>query len=118
MLNGIDAKYVHEREALAPTQQNVEAGRTIFGQSCAACHGFDGRGDGPSAQGLNPPPANLAAAIRMPMTTDAYFDWTISEGGTPVGSAMPPFKSVIAGDDLSKLILYLRTLQERPPVAR
>jgi len=117
MLNGIDAKYVDPREALAPTRQIIEAGRTIFGQSCAACHGSDGRGDGPAAKGLNPPPADLAATIRMPMTTDAYLGWTISEGGAPVGSAMPPFGTAIAGDDLSKLILYLRTLRDRPPLA-
>jgi len=32
---------------------------------CAACHGSAGRGDGPAARGLTPPPANLADPGRM-----------------------------------------------------
>jgi high-affinity iron transporter len=32
---------------------------------CAVCHGAAGRGDGPAAKGLTPPPADLADADRM-----------------------------------------------------
>lgn len=110
MANGIDPAYAGARDPLPPTKENFAAGKRIFEQACAACHGSEGRGDGPAAKGLTPPPADLAAAMRMPMTSDAYLHWTISEGGAPVKSAMPPFKASIAGVDLWRLVLYLRTL--------
>jgi hypothetical protein len=71
-----------------------------------------GRGmrHGPAGAALNPPPADLAFASRRPMATDAYFYWTIAEGGAPVGSAMPPFKGVLAADEIWQLIAHLRRL--------
>lgn len=35
------------------------AGRVLFQAYCASCHGVSGRGDGPVARVLNPPPADL-----------------------------------------------------------
>lgn len=46
----------------------------------------------------------------MPMITDGYLDWTVAEGGAPVGSAMPPFKDVLEPDDIRDVILFLQTL--------
>ncbi len=34
-------------------------GRTAYLQYCRACHGDQGKGDGPSAPGLRPPPRNF-----------------------------------------------------------
>jgi mono/diheme cytochrome c family protein len=39
-----------------------------------------------------------------------YLFWTISEGGAPVGSAMPPFKQTLNEGDIWKIITYLRAL--------
>ena len=36
-----------------------------FTTHCAVCHGATGRGDGPGAKGLTPPPADLTDATRM-----------------------------------------------------
>ena len=36
-----------------------------FAAHCAVCHGAAGRGDGPGARGLTPPPADLTDAARM-----------------------------------------------------
>lgn len=36
-----------------------------FNAQCAICHGAAGRGDGPGAKGLAPPPADLTDAARM-----------------------------------------------------
>jgi len=36
-----------------------------FNAQCAICHGAAGRGDGPGAKGLTPPPADLTDAARM-----------------------------------------------------
>jgi hypothetical protein len=67
-------------------------------------------GDGPAAQALNPPPANIAATSRMPMATDGYLYWTIVEGGAPLKSAMPAFQGALKPDQIWQIILYLRQL--------
>ncbi|WP_126446352.1 c-type cytochrome [Sulfuricystis multivorans] len=110
MMTGVDAAYAEARNPLAASEGNLKAGKALFDKNCATCHGTSGRGDGPAAQGLDPPPADLTVAMRMPIASDAYLAWTILEGGVPVHSAMPPFKTVLSQEDVWKLVLYLRTL--------
>jgi len=109
-MNGLDPAYASARNPLAPTAENLKAGKTLFENTCAACHGATGHGDGPAAKDLNPTPADLTVAMKTPIISDAFLDWTISEGGVPVGSAMPPFKTALSKDDIWKVMLYLRSL--------
>lgn len=44
------------------------------------------------------------------MGGDSYPEWTVAEGGVPVGSAMPPFKDVLKPSDIWKVVLFLPTL--------
>ena len=44
---------------------DLAAAAADFTTHCAVCHGATGRGDGPGAKGLTPPPADLTAAGRM-----------------------------------------------------
>jgi len=61
MDSGIPEAYRDARNPLRPTEENIAAGRVLHGANCATCHGPEGHGDGPTAHGLNPPPANIAA---------------------------------------------------------
>ena len=108
--NGIDPKYANKTDPLRASAENLAAGRKLYEADCATCHGVNGLGDGPAAKGLNPPPANIAATARMPMTTDAYLYWTIAEGGVPLHTAMPPFKAVLKDEEIWQIVLYLRRL--------
>lgn len=36
-----------------------ETGAVLYARYCASCHGVSGRGDGPAAAGLTPPPTDL-----------------------------------------------------------
>jgi len=110
MMNGIEPRYASKENPLQPTAQNIESGKKLFEQNCARCHGMTGLGDGRDGESLSPRPANIAAASKMPMTTDGYLFWAISEGGAPVGSAMPPFKDGLKEDEIWKIITYLRVL--------
>ena len=39
--------------------QTMRVGQHYFVRYCSACHGVEGRGDGPAASVLQPPPADL-----------------------------------------------------------
>lgn len=110
MQNGINPEYAGKRNPLKSTAANIKEGKKLYDQNCAACHGSTGQGDGPAGRNLNPPPANIAAAARMLMVTDGYLYWTIADGGTPLGSAMPPFKGTLKEDQIWKIIIYLRQI--------
>ena len=110
MRNGIDKKYVNKANPLSSTSNNITDGRLLYEQNCASCHGTSGQGDGDAGKNLNPRPANIAMFSKMPMATDGYLFWTIAEGGTPLQTTMPPFKSILKEDDIWKIIIYLRQL--------
>lgn len=44
---------------VAVTPTSAESGVTMFKTYCAACHGVDGKGNGPAASALKVQPANL-----------------------------------------------------------
>ncbi|HKA61832.1 MAG TPA: cytochrome c/FTR1 family iron permease [Methylomirabilota bacterium] len=58
----IDAYEVRVTPRQAP---DLRAAAADFSAQCAVCHGATGRGDGPGAKGLTPPPADLTDAARM-----------------------------------------------------
>ena len=109
MMGGVPEPYTHLQNPLPRTRATVEHGAQVYAASCAACHGQTGQGDGPLARTLTPRPANLAWLSSMPMGRwDAYMDWTVSEGGAPVGSAMPAFKKSLSRDDIWAVIAYVQ----------
>ncbi len=110
MHNGIPPQFRGMTNPLPATADNIAAGKQLFAAQCAACHGSNGRGNGPAAAQLNPPPSDLTFAVHTPIASDAYLYWTLAEGGKPVGSAMPTFINSLAPDDAWKIILYLRQL--------
>jgi len=65
---------------------SIARGQALFAQNCVACHGSTGKGDGPSAASLNPPPPDFT----LPHTAyhrDGYL-FTAIRQGLP-GSSMP-----------------------------
>ena len=84
----------------------IAQGKQIYDNSCAACHGSAGKGDGPAASALNPKPANLAdKAFMEKMPVDCHL-FVVSEGVK--GTGMAPFKS-LGEDQLWKVIIYERS---------
>jgi len=110
MHNGVDPQYASKSNPLRADPGNLKAGKTLYDRNCASCHGLSGLGDGDAGKSLNPPPADIAASSKMRISTDGYLYWTIAEGGTPLQTAMPAFKSALKEDEIWKIILYLRSL--------
>jgi len=104
----IPTDYANLSSPLAGSADSALAGKAVYAENCAVCHGEGGRGDGVSATGLDPKPAKLMSADEA---GDAYLFWRIAEGGEAEQSAMPAFKSVLSEDQIWQVIEYLKTLE-------
>ncbi len=92
---------------------SLARGAQVYQMNCAACHGITGRGDGPSAIGLDPPPANLsdAAALADRSPLDFYHRITIGVTGT----AMPAFEGQLSSEDRWAAAAYATVLRLPAP---
>ena len=92
------------------------SGRQLYEEhGCALCHGPQGRGDGPVASTLDPPPRDLAdpAAYRIG-PTEAEIASTLEEGILVFrGSGMPSYAHIPA-EDRRELARYIVGLQRTP----
>jgi cytochrome c551/c552 len=61
--------------------------QAVFNERCSACHGPDGRGNGPAAASLNPKPRNYADKAWQASVTDEQIAKTITMGGAAVGKS-------------------------------
>jgi mono/diheme cytochrome c family protein len=77
--------------AAAAPDAEKEAG-DLFSMRCASCHGTAGKGDGPAAAALKPPPRDYTDAKWQAETTDEQIEKAIVGGGPAVGKSpmMPP----------------------------
>ncbi len=76
------------RNPIPPTSDSVAAGQIVYERYCLTCHGVNGRGDGPGAEGLEPPPADLSIHVPLHGDADIYrFIANGIEGTTMVGLA-------------------------------
>jgi high-affinity iron transporter len=92
-----------------PLPPSLARGAVIYRAKCAGCHGDAGRGDGPLAPGLDPPPANLTdwKALRDQTPLDYFRRIGI---GT-VATAMPAFEEQLPPADRWAVALYASTLR-------
>jgi mono/diheme cytochrome c family protein len=92
-----------------PRDSGGVSGQAVFSANCATCHGDAGRGDGPAATGLEPPPANL---------TDGT--WTTGDGsleavrntiehGSP-GTAMIGWMGTLTDAEIMAVARYVKEL--------
>ena len=108
MHNGVPTAYRGQTSSLKGTPQVIQEGAALYAKQCAACHGAGGLGDGEAGRDLQPPPANVAAMIRMPMLNDEFLLWTVSEGGVPFGTGMPAFRGILSTEEIWKIAAFMR----------
>ena len=91
MAQNIPEPYQGQSNPLVTSIQNRVEGYELFRDHCSVCHGIKGKGDGELSAELIPKPANLTFTKKLPIATDAFYLWTISEGGERFDTAMPSF---------------------------
>jgi mono/diheme cytochrome c family protein len=97
-----------ERNPLAPTGENVAAGKEAFSHYCVACHGMDGQNTGvPFADTISPPVPSLNSA-EVQSYTDGQLKWVIDNGIKPSG--MPGSRGILSDEEIWSTVLFIRHL--------
>ncbi|SRR5579875_184798 len=93
---------------------DAAAGRKIFEERCARCHGANGTGNGPDLAKLHPTssPVNWTNPVVMRQWSDQEIVDIITKGGKAVGSSpvMPRFGGKLSDAQIHDLLAFIRTL--------
>lgn len=94
----------------APTGGDASvSGQAIYSANCATCHGETGRGEGPAAVGLEPPPADLTDGSWVTGDGSLAAIKNVIENGSP-GTAMIGWKGTLSDAELDAVARYVRSL--------
>jgi mono/diheme cytochrome c family protein len=94
----------------AVTPAMLEKGGAIYKANCAACHGEGGKGDGPGAGVLKPPPRDHTDPVYMKTLTDKNIADVIVMGGAMRGKPLMPSHPQLRGAELDALVAFVRSL--------
>ncbi|MCX7670060.1 MAG: cytochrome c, partial [Anaerolineae bacterium] len=91
-----------------PLQPQPAAGRQLYAQNCAPCHGATGKGDGAAAAGLGVPPTafadyNVVAGLSF---TEMF---SVTKNGR-MARMMPPWGSRLSDQQIWDVVGYAWTL--------
>ena len=83
------------------------AGKKLFAQYCAICHGNKGKGDGMAGMALKPRPANFTKDA-VQLQTDGAIYWKMTEGKAP----MAAYKETLTEEQRWQLVNFIRSLKK------
>lgn len=92
---------------LSASEEVATEGQQIYTQSCALCHGADGRGHTVLGRDMYPPAMDLNSP-HVQHWKDAELFWIIQNGVRLTG--MPAWKSSLSDTDTWKVVNFLRSL--------
>ena len=113
MMPRVPAEKLAEARALMnplpPSPDIVEKGKTIYeGKGgCVNCHGASGRGDGPGAATLKPPPRVFRSHGFWRHRSEGEIFWVIKYGSP--GTAMIPFGGMLSDEEIWTVMQYERS---------
>ncbi|MFL5581547.1 MAG: FTR1 family protein [Gemmatimonadaceae bacterium] len=88
---------------------DLAAGRVLYQQNCATCHGIAGHGDGPVAQSLADEPTAIGRSNEMYDVSPALM-YRIVSVGIP-GSPMPAWAAKLSADQRWDVVHYVMSLR-------
>ncbi len=89
---------------------SIARGAEIYAVNCTSCHGVGGRGDGPIALTLTPPPADLSLHVPLHPEGDTY---VFIANGFP-NTAMPAWSDTLTEEEIWDVVNYLRNEFDPP----
>jgi mono/diheme cytochrome c family protein len=84
-----------------------DKGKAAYERLCSACHGTQGKGDGPAGQMIRPPAADLTSS-KVKGKPDAELFQTIQNGRPP--TPMAAFKGQLSDQQIHDVVAYIRSL--------
>lgn len=105
---GKDLPPIDPATVMTPNAKLLARGETLYKQQCASCHGDTGKGNGPAATSLKPPPRDFADAngwTRGFHIPEVFA--TITDGIK--GTGMAAFDFLLPADRMA-LVHYVRSL--------
>ena len=96
----------------AIAEGDSEAGAKFFKSiKCAACHGKDGKGQGPAAKAMKIKASDWTDKAAMEMLKDDFLKEIISKGGKAVSKSkrMPAYAKKLKPEDIQDLVAYIRS---------
>lgn len=109
-----------DRSKLPPEPEGFElggkakAGAELYRQSCAVCHGPEGKGRGRIK--FAEPPGDLTDAEELKTSSDWELYQVIKIGGEVLGldSKMLPWEGILEEEEIRDVAAYVRSLSRKP----
>jgi high-affinity iron transporter len=96
--------------AAATSAQAAEPeGARVYRERCAACHGPEGKGDGPVSAALEPPPRNFRSEEFWKEADPEGLRETVRKGRP--GTLMQAFGDVLSEAEIEAVVDHLSTFQ-------
>lgn len=94
----------------APAAPAEAPGQKSYETYCVACHGANGKADGPAAIAMNPRPRDFTDKAWQGKVDDAHIHKVIKEGGPAVGLSptMAPWGGAINDAEIDNVVKYVR----------
>jgi mono/diheme cytochrome c family protein len=98
------------KNPVAADAASVDAGRALYAKFCRACHGAEGKGDGPAAAAMKDvKPADLSDATWTNGSTDGEIYASIHDG-IPPKLAMNAFAGRLNETQIWNVVNFVKTL--------
>lgn len=109
---GRESNGAKDATSAAVTPAVLAQGKALYKANCVACHGESGKGDGPAAGVLKPPPRDHTDRAYMSKLSDKEIADIIKMGGAIKGKPLMPSHPQFKDDELAALVAYVRSLSE------
>ncbi len=103
----VPEKFLALKNPVKSSDDNIQAGETLYRKNCVSCHGKTGSGDGIKAKNLDSFPGDFTTSDFQSESDGSVF--YKSKFGR---NEMPKYENKIEDNDIWTIITYIRTLRK------